>query len=617
MSLTRIGSIGINTGIAFAGVTTIVTLNTANDALSIGATVNVGSGITLGASGDIFATGVCTATSFSGETVVGDTSPQLGGNLDVNTKNILFGDSDGASDDRLILGAGSDLQLYHDGSNSYLHQQSSATGNLLIFADGHEIQLIPKSGEPGIKVINDGAVELYHNGTKKFETTSSGVTLGDGLLLDNATNAGRDIQWQPANDRLVFLDNTKATFGNEVDLQIYHSGTYNRSYIQATGTNHDLSIAADEIALTNSAISQTLAKFISGASVELYENGTKVAETTSGGFAVEGVTYSNGLDMDDNHKILLGTGDDLEIFHDGSNSYIKDVGTGILQVNTNYFQVKNADNDEFIFQASQNGPVNLFYNNSKKFETHDVGTIFTQASSSVANGAIKVNTTLDNYGSIIVRDQSHSNTTIGALEIENNGTGTDETNFVIRSVNNGSTHWSHAFYGAKSHRFGIEANSDGSIKLQIDAAGIKFNGDTASANALNDYEEGTFTPVLDNSLSSVSYNAQVGHYTKIGNQVFAYVYLLATAGGSDSNSLRVSGLPFTCNNISYHEGGGYITYLNGTFGTSGVELQAKPWVPQNSTYVLFHTPEDGNNLRGSETNFANKYLIFHLRYKVA
>ena len=46
MSLTKIGSIGINTGIAFAGVTTIVTLNTANDALSIGATVNVGSGIT-------------------------------------------------------------------------------------------------------------------------------------------------------------------------------------------------------------------------------------------------------------------------------------------------------------------------------------------------------------------------------------------------------------------------------------------------------------------------------------------------------------------------------------------------------------------------------------------
>ena len=73
MSLTRIGSIGINTGIAFAGVTTIVTLNTANDALSIGATVNVGSGnltvgsgVTISSDGDGFFTGVITATSYSG-----------------------------------------------------------------------------------------------------------------------------------------------------------------------------------------------------------------------------------------------------------------------------------------------------------------------------------------------------------------------------------------------------------------------------------------------------------------------------------------------------------------------------------------------------------------------
>ena len=46
--------------------------------------------------------------------LVSDTSPQLGGNLDVNTKNILFGDSASASDDRLIFGAGSDLSIYHD-----------------------------------------------------------------------------------------------------------------------------------------------------------------------------------------------------------------------------------------------------------------------------------------------------------------------------------------------------------------------------------------------------------------------------------------------------------------------------------------------------------------------
>ena len=93
MALTKIGSIGINTGIKFAGVTTITTLNSATDTLTIGGPVSiagtltyedvtnidsvglitardgivVGSGITLSVDGDGFFTGVVTATSFSGD----------------------------------------------------------------------------------------------------------------------------------------------------------------------------------------------------------------------------------------------------------------------------------------------------------------------------------------------------------------------------------------------------------------------------------------------------------------------------------------------------------------------------------------------------------------------
>ena len=559
MSLTRIGSIGINTGIAFAGVTTIVTLNTANDALSIGATVNVGSGITLGASGDIFATGVSTfsgnlkvgsgvtispdgdgfytgvvtATSFSGETVVGDTSPQLGGNLDVNTKNILFGDSGGASDDRLIFGAGSDLQLYHDGSNSYLHQQSSATGNLLIFADGHEIQLIPKSGEPGIKVINDGAVELYHNGTKKLETASFGLRSSDSFYVDEHI--------------LIDNDSGRIKLGTGADLSIYHDGSHSR--IVDSGTGH-LIIQTSELDLMNAAGNADLIKATAGGSVELYENGTKVAETTSGGFNVEGVTYSNGLDMDDNHKILLGTGDDIEIYHDGSNNFIKsgNAGTNDLKIiNTGNFIVETSDS-EYLLRGIKNGQVDLYYNGVKKFETHDIGTIFTQASNSVANGAIKVNTTLDNYGSIIVRDQSDSNTTIGALEIENNSDGTNETNFVTRSVNLGSTAWAHAFHGAKSHRFGIQANVDGAIKFQVDLDGIKFNGDQSSDNALNDYEQGTWTPVwAAGGGSSGLANIANCEYVKIGELVHVRGEFALTGGSSNistTDGWYITGLPF-------------------------------------------------------------------------
>ena len=68
-------------------------------------------------------------TLFSSD-LVGDTSPQLGGNLDVNTKNILFGDSsDGSSDDVLKFGAGTDMFMYHNGSHNYL---TGVTGNMYI-----------------------------------------------------------------------------------------------------------------------------------------------------------------------------------------------------------------------------------------------------------------------------------------------------------------------------------------------------------------------------------------------------------------------------------------------------------------------------------------------------
>ena len=168
----------------------------------------------------------------------------------------------------------------------------------------------------------------------------------------------------------------------------------------------------------------------------------------------------------------------------------------------------------------------------------------------------------------------------------------------------------------------LRLHAGNTLKVRIDTDGLKFNSDTAAANALNDYEEGTFTPSITQGLTSPSYVVQVGHYTKIGNQVFAYIYLLLSASGTTGSSLVVGGLPYTNNNVQYNEGGGYITYLGGTFGTAvdNENMHALPWIAQNVTNVVFHTPADGNNLNGNDTTFAsgtNRYLIFHVRYKTA
>jgi hypothetical protein len=89
--------------------------------------------------------------------------------------NIRLSDSTAATVGRIEIGDGQDLQIYHDGGNSII---DSSTGDFLIRNLGTgDIYLDAKSGERGIKVIQDGAVELYHNNAKKFETTAEGVDI--------------------------------------------------------------------------------------------------------------------------------------------------------------------------------------------------------------------------------------------------------------------------------------------------------------------------------------------------------------------------------------------------------------------------------------------------------
>ena len=85
-------------------------------------------------------------------------------------------------------------------------------------------------------------------------------------------------------------------------------------------------------------------------------------------------------------------------------------------------------------------------------------------------------------------------------------------------------------------------------RCQIDAEGIKFNTDTAAANGLDDYEQGSFTPTLSytSGASGVTYSAQQGRYTKIGDTCFFQIRInLTDKGTSSGGNVQFSGLPFT------------------------------------------------------------------------
>nr|BAR36310.1 hypothetical protein [uncultured Mediterranean phage uvMED] len=97
-------------------------------------------------------------------------------------------------------------------------------------------------------------------------------------------------------------------------------------------------------------------------------------------------------------------------------------------------------------------------------------------------------------------------------------------------------------------------NTDELVRIQK-GGGISFNGDTAADNALDDYEEGTFTPAYDAGGGvSFSYPQQYGFYTKIGDKVTFELYLQAHASnitsGNGGNSVSITGLPFAAHNHS-------------------------------------------------------------------
>jgi hypothetical protein len=98
----------------------------------------------------------------------------------------------------------------------------------------------------------------------------------------------------------------------------------------------------------------------------------------------------------------------------------------------------------------------------------------------------------------------------------------------------------------------IDITTGGTRRLRVNSDGLIFNTDTAAANALDDYEEGTWTPLIVGTTGSagtwaLSTSGAGNNYTKIGNRVYFHMSRYVTNKGSYSGSTKVTGLPFANN----------------------------------------------------------------------
>ena len=105
------------------------------------------------------------------------------------------------------------------------------------------------------------------------------------------------------------------------------------------------------------------------------------------------IAMGSSITFGDNDRIYLGDGTDFQLYHASSdnNSYIVESGAGSLVVNASKFHVKNAANNEDIAVFNQSGNNELYFSNSKKFETTNTGAVVTGilTATSFSGGLIK------------------------------------------------------------------------------------------------------------------------------------------------------------------------------------------------------------------------------------
>ena len=281
------------------------------------------------------------------------------------------------------FGTGNDLEIYHNGSHSFI---DNSTGELLIrntSSNSNTVQIRGKGDEDGLRVIGNGAVNLYYDNSKKLETNSGGVNVigsftvnGSAISSGGLGNVVEDTTPQLGGalgsngNNILMADNDRIKFGTGQDLEIYHDGSH--SYITNGSASGDIRLRAAEFVVQKPDGSEPMLKCIQNGAVELYHNNNKKFETYSSGVIITGNCNTSGNDdHPDNSKARFGTSNDFQIYHDGSNNQLLATNGPIHVYNGAPFELRKGYDASYetMLKVIPNGAVEAYYDNSKKFDT--------------------------------------------------------------------------------------------------------------------------------------------------------------------------------------------------------------------------------------------------------
>ena len=480
------------------------------------------------------------AGTIDGTVIGGTTAAAITGTTITGTSFVTSGDVSFGDNDKAVFGAGSDLQIYHDGSNSYITDTTG--GNFFINEEGAGYLMMkgsdlyfrnPDSADM-IHAQSGGYVKLYHNGVEKLATTSTGIDVtgtvtADGLTLQASEDvvswaSGNGIVQAPSNlyvrssgtgDVLLQSDSTAvAKFEHGGDISFYEdTGTTAKLFWDASAESLGIGTSSP---IANSGYANLTLNGNSGGQLHFTDNDVKKATIAS---SVDDLYVQSGSQTIFRNGGFTSSDEAMRIDASGnllvattSNPVSSSSVEGLYYEANNYFAVATAGVTAYFNRQGSDGDVVHFRKNGSS-----VGSVGTKL--------------------------SDGGTSDGELFITSGNTGLffDDIGSYIRPCN-----------GSAALRDNLVdlGKSDSRFKDLYLSGGVYLGG-TGSANKLDDYEEGTWTSLTATN-NITTYGAFTGRYTKVGNIVHLSGELAGISAGTGNRFFEFTApfVQYAATNIS-------------------------------------------------------------------
>jgi len=491
--------------------------------------------------------------------------------------NITFGDGGKA-----IFGAGSDLQIYHDASHSYV--VDAGTGNMYISTNGNGIVMQASLSETMLAALPNGAVTLYYDNAAKLATTSTGIQ-----VTGNIANASGDMTVDSAGG--LILDAATGV------ISLHEAG--NGVFGTLTRASGSLAIKsevsdADIIFKGNDGGSE-----ITALTLDMSDGGT--------------ASFNSHIRLGDNKTASFGAGFDIEITSDGTNGTIGapngnltlDVageiildadGTGTIRFNdggTNFGMVFG-DNSDFSLISKVQDKDMIFKGNDGGSTITALTLDFSEAGAATFNSTVTSTGLTVDGGAISTGD--FTGTAAGSVRISGNGTTLGTTSFDLIQNSSGAYVYHRAnlplIFGTNNTER-LRIGSTGIIYVNGDGTGGRLSGDGSGGLVLQDGNGRQSFKIMSPSSGSVqamtldaNSNLLVGKtataYGTAGIEARSGGTLWATASGTNAASFNRLSSEGT---IAYFSNDGTEV---GTIGSNAGFIT----LGKGDTGLLFHDGQD-------------------------